>query len=93
MPRLIRTGPTGNVRGPFQLKGALVVLEEILAAKTLPDKPLYHPKEAAELLGVTQTSINTWCREGRLDGFKAGKHWKYVTRESLRVFVEEVSNV
>lgn len=70
-----------------------MLFEDLLAAKELPDKPLYHPKEAADLLGVTQASINVWCRNRRLDGLKAGKHWKFVSRESLRAFVEDAHSV
>jgi len=70
-----------------------MTLDELAQAKSLPDKPLYHPKEAAILLGVTQTTISAWLREGRLDGLKAGKHWKYVTRASLKAFVEEPAHV
>ena len=70
-----------------------MLYEDLIAAKGLPDKPLYHPSEAAALLGVTRSTINSWCRENRLAGFKAGKHWKFVTRDSLRAFVEAVPNV
>jgi len=70
-----------------------MTFEELAQAKSLPDQPLYHPKEAALLLGVTQTTISTWCRGGRLDGLKAGKHWKYVTRASLKGFVEGAASV
>ncbi|BDU78417.1 helix-turn-helix domain-containing protein [Mesoterricola sediminis] len=70
-----------------------MLFNDLLSAKGLPDEPLYHPKEAAQLLGVTQTTINAWLRDGRLDGFKAGKHWKYVSRQSLQVLVEGVPRV
>ena len=62
--------------------------DHLLAAKEMPDNPLYHPQEAADLLGVTRTTINCWCRSGRLVGLKAGKHWKCITRDSLKAFVE-----
>lgn len=70
-----------------------MLFTELLTAKGMPDEPLYHPKEAASLLGITQTTINAWLREGRLDGLKAGKHWKFVTRASLQALVEEVPSV
>jgi excisionase family DNA binding protein len=70
-----------------------MTFEELTKAKSLPDQPLYHPREAAALLGVTQTTISAWCREGRLNGFKAGKHWKYVTRASLKAFVKGAPHV
>ena len=70
-----------------------MTIEDLISAKGLPDQTLYHPKEAAALLGVSQSTINAWCREGRLDGFKAGKHWKHVTRASIKTFVEGGSNV
>lgn len=62
--------------------------DHLLAAKGMPDKPRYHPQEASDLLGVTRTTINAWCRSGRLVGLKAGKHWKCITRESLKAVVE-----
>jgi excisionase family DNA binding protein len=66
---------------------------ELTQAMSLPDKPLYSPNEAADLLGVTRTTISAWLREGRLDGLKAGKHWKQVTRTSLKAFVEGAPSV
>ena len=70
-----------------------MTFEELATARAFPSKPRYGPKEVSELLGVTRVTINAWCREGRLNGLKAGKHWKYITGDSLKAFVEGCTSV
>jgi excisionase family DNA binding protein len=69
-----------------------MTFEELITARAVPDKPLYSPQEVSELLCISRVTLRAWCRRGRLDGLKAGKHWKFVTRESLKVFVEDMAN-
>jgi excisionase family DNA binding protein len=47
---------------------------------------LLSAEEVAELLGVKETTIWRWCREGRLPCLKVGKHWR-VRREALEDFL------
>ncbi|HKH12066.1 MAG TPA: helix-turn-helix domain-containing protein [Rubrobacter sp.] len=42
----------------------------------------------ADLLGVKETTIWRWCREGRLPALKVGKRWR-VRREALEDFLRE----
>jgi excisionase family DNA binding protein len=44
-------------------------------------------KEVAGLLGVKETTVWRWCREGRLPALKIGKHWR-VRREVLEDFLK-----
>lgn len=44
--------------------------------------------DVAALLGVKESTIWRWCREGRLPCLKVGKHWR-VRRQALENFLEE----
>src|SRR5215204_1163821 len=43
--------------------------------------------DVAELIGVKETTIYRWCKEGRLPCLKVGKHWR-VRRGTLEDFLE-----
>ena len=43
--------------------------------------------DVAELIGVKETTVWRWCREGRLPCLKVGKHWR-VRREVLEDFLK-----
>jgi excisionase family DNA binding protein len=45
-------------------------------------------EDVAALLGVKESTIWRWCREGRLPCLKVGKHWR-VRRQALENFLEE----
>ncbi len=45
-------------------------------------------EEVAELLGVKESTVWRWCREGTLPGLKVGKRWR-VRREALEDFLRE----
>jgi excisionase family DNA binding protein len=45
-------------------------------------------EEVAALLGVKESTIWRWCREGRLPALKVGKRWR-VRREALEDFLRE----
>jgi excisionase family DNA binding protein len=38
-------------------------------------------EQAAELLRLPVTTVRQYAREGRLTGFKAGRHWIFFTEE------------
>src|SRR5688500_20246634 len=38
--------------------------------------------EVAELVGVKETTVYKWCKEGKLPCLKVGKHWR-IRREAL----------
>ena len=48
----------------------------------------YSPREIAERFGVSNTAVNTWLTQGKLEGFRVGNRWK-VTKEAVFRFVEE----
>jgi excisionase family DNA binding protein len=50
-------------------------------------KDLLNVAEVAEYLGVEQTTVQRWCREGSLPGMKIGKEWR-IRREALERFLE-----
>src|SRR5918995_310602 len=43
-------------------------------------------QDVARLLGVKETTVWRWCREGNLPCLKVGKHWR-VRREALEDFL------
>ena len=45
-------------------------------------------EEVAALMGVKETTVWRWCREGRLPCLKVGKHWR-VRREALESFLKQ----
>lgn len=47
---------------------------------------LLGPEEVSELMGVKETTVWRWCREGRLPCLKIGKHWR-IRREVLEDFL------
>ncbi|MDQ3965563.1 MAG: helix-turn-helix domain-containing protein [Actinomycetota bacterium] len=53
-----------------------------------PGKHLLNVEDVAEFLGVQQTTVQRWCREGSLPCMKIGKSWR-VRREALDQFLKE----
>src|SRR5215203_5369858 len=45
-------------------------------------------EEVAALLGVKETTVWRWCREGNLPCLKVGKHWR-IRREALERFLKQ----
>jgi excisionase family DNA binding protein len=52
------------------------------------EKELFSAEDVAGLIGVKETTVWRWCREGRLPCLKVGKHWR-VRRQALENFLEE----
>jgi excisionase family DNA binding protein len=50
------------------------------------EKVLLSAEDVAQLMGVKETTVWRWCREGRLPCLKVGKHWR-VRREALEDFL------
>src|SRR5918996_1049065 len=44
--------------------------------------------DVAELVGVKETTIYRWCKEGKLPCLKIGKHWR-IRRGTLEDFLKE----
>jgi excisionase family DNA binding protein len=49
---------------------------------------LLSAEDVAGLLGIKETTVWRWCREGRLPCLKVGKHWR-VRRQVLEDFLEQ----
>src|SRR5215217_7583259 len=49
---------------------------------------LLSAEDVALLMGVEETTVWRWCREGRLPCLKVGKHWR-IRREALENFLEQ----
>jgi excisionase family DNA binding protein len=56
--------------------------------RPLGDKELLGAEDVAELVGVKETTVWRWCREGRLPCLKVGKHWR-IRRQVLEDFLEQ----
>jgi excisionase family DNA binding protein len=52
------------------------------------EKELLSAEDVAELMGIKETTVWRWCREGRLPCLKIGKHWR-VRRQALENFLEQ----
>lgn len=50
-------------------------------------KELLGVEDVAGLVGVRETTVYKWCRDGKLPCLKVGKHWR-VRRESLEDFLK-----
>jgi excisionase family DNA binding protein len=59
---------------------------EIVARST--EKELLNAEDVAGLMGVKETTVWRWCREGALPCLKVGKHWR-IRREALEDFLRQ----
>jgi excisionase family DNA binding protein len=50
------------------------------------EKELLSAEDVAGMIGVKETTVWRWCREGNLPCLKVGKHWR-VRREGLEAFL------
>lgn len=55
------------------------------------DLELLGADEVAGLVGVKESTVWRWCREGRLPALKIGKHWR-IRREVLEDFLKRGEN-
>jgi excisionase family DNA binding protein len=55
---------------------------------TSREKELLGATDVAELIGVKETTVYRWCKEGKLPCLKVGKHWR-IRREALEDFLKE----
>jgi excisionase family DNA binding protein len=46
---------------------------------TAPETQLLAATDVAELIGVKETTVYRWCKEGKLPCLKVGKHWRIRT--------------
>jgi excisionase family DNA binding protein len=54
----------------------------------LENKELLSAEDVAELMGVKETTVWRWCREGTLPCLKVGKHWR-LRREAFEDFLKQ----
>jgi excisionase family DNA binding protein len=54
---------------------------------TAREKELLAATDVAELIGVKETTVYKWCKEGKLPCLKVGKHWR-IRREALEDFLK-----
>src|SRR5215207_3395496 len=55
---------------------------------TARETELLAATDVAELVGVKETTVYKWCKEGKLPCLKVGKHWR-IRREALEDFLRE----
>src|ERR687889_2414924 len=51
------------------------------------DKELLAATDVAGMIGVKETTVYRWCKEGKLPCLKVGKHWR-IRREVLEDFLK-----
>src|SRR3712207_295827 len=49
---------------------------------------LLSAEDVALLMGIKETTVWRWCREGRLPCLKVGKHWR-IRREAFEDFLKQ----
>src|SRR5215218_8762323 len=54
---------------------------------TARETELLAATDVAELVGVKETTVYKWCKEGKLPCLKVGKHWR-IRREALEDFLK-----
>ncbi len=52
------------------------------------EKELLSAEDVAALVGVKETTVWRWCREGHMPCLKVGKHWR-IRREALEDFLKQ----
>jgi excisionase family DNA binding protein len=52
------------------------------------EKGLLSAGDVAALMGVKETTVWRWCREGHLPCLKVGKHWR-IRREAIEAFLRQ----
>jgi excisionase family DNA binding protein len=52
-----------------------------------PETELLGAEDVARLVGVKETTVYRWCKEGKLPCLKVGKHWR-IRREALEDFLK-----
>ena len=57
-------------------------------ARSTQKMELLSAEDVAALMGLKESTVWRWCREGRLPCLKVGKHWR-VRREALENFLEQ----
>ena len=55
---------------------------------TISGTELLAAAEVAGMIGVKETTVYRWCKEGKLPCLKVGKHWR-IRREALEDFLKE----
>jgi excisionase family DNA binding protein len=55
---------------------------------TARETELLAAADVAELIGIKETTVYRWCKEGKLPCLKVGKHWR-IRREALEDFLKE----
>src|SRR5215208_2416082 len=55
---------------------------------TARETELLAATDVAELVGVKETTVYKWCKEGKLPCLKVGKHWR-IRREALEDFLKK----
>jgi excisionase family DNA binding protein len=53
---------------------------------TMRDKELLAAADVASMIGVKETTVYRWCKEGKLPCLKVGKHWR-IRRQALEDFL------
>jgi excisionase family DNA binding protein len=55
---------------------------------TARETELLAATDVAHLMGIKETTVYKWCKEGKLPCLKVGKHWR-IRREALEDFLRE----
>src|ERR671921_2926996 len=58
------------------------------AKGTSRETELLAATDVAGMIGVKETTVYKWCKEGKLPCLKVGKHWR-IRREALEDFLRE----
>src|ERR671916_2141433 len=83
--RIARVGP-GPRRTHLKRRERGEVMQDGKRTARAQEKELLGAEDVAELIGVKETTVYRWCKEGKLPCLKVGKHWR-IRREALEDFL------
>lgn len=56
-----------------------------MTAETLPKNLVWTPREAAELLGISERSVQRLCASGQIEAVRVGRQWRIGRNYLLRL--------
>src|ERR671916_2028809 len=85
--RIARVGP-GPRRTHLKRRERGEVMQDGKRTARAQEKELLGAEDVAELIGVKETTVYRWCKQGKLPCLKVGKHWR-IRREALEDFLRQ----
>lgn len=56
-----------------------------MTAESLPENLVWTPREAAQLLGISERSVQRLCASGQIEAVRVGRQWRIGRNYLLRL--------